>query len=55
MALSYHSWLDMAAVLFFLLLTLYSVTYRERVSTEEEAYDETGLKRKVYLLSERAE
>jgi len=45
----------MAAVLFFLLLTLYSVTNRERASAEEKEYGETDLKRNVYLLSQRAE
>jgi hypothetical protein len=37
-ALSYHSWLDLAAVLFFLLCISYPVTDKERAISEEETY-----------------
>jgi len=55
LALSYHSWLGMAAVLFFLLSYRILLLTTSEQSAEEEAYDETDLKRNVYLLSQRAE
>jgi len=54
-ALSYRVWIDIAAVLFFLPSILYSITYREKAVRRagRKAYDETDIKRNMYLLSKR--
>ena len=51
LALSYHSWLDMAAYFSFYCSYRILLLTNSEQSAEEEAYDETDLKRNVYLLS----
>jgi hypothetical protein len=53
MGLSYHRWLEIAVMLFFLVFILYAVigelTGHEQ-SREEEVYGKTDIKRNMYLL-----